>query len=420
MKKMNKAFSSHRRQLLCAVGGAALTMSPLAKAAFGAMDAPLRVGIVLPQSIRYPELSRQILAGFQAYAATPGGRSLALLPIATGSGPRAGLDAATKAAQSGSVDVLAGMVDRNSAFRIRQVLEDRGTPFVVCDMGADIVRDRRESKYLIRSSLGYWQSNFALGRWAPANLGARAVIATDFLESGHDMVYAFRRAFEEAGGEVLDVQVTGIPDGTKGFAKVGHAVRSQRPDFVYAFYSGKRADTFLRYYEGDGLSRVAPLAGPALLTDSAVSAGTSSAALPGITTVSPWAPDHESVENGALQSAFREFHGSEAGLFALLGYETAQRIATGVAAVGGNISDSAAFAKALAGASFASPRGPVAPLEGMSESSAPAYVRRVSRAGERLAHVTTARLPALEMDETTGRELRAMIKTGWAHAYLAA
>jgi ABC-type branched-subunit amino acid transport system substrate-binding protein len=396
----------------------------LAKAALGgSFSAPLRLGIVLPQSTRYPELPTQLLAGFETFMASSGdrgGRSLQLLPIACGSGSRAALAAVEEAVKGGRVDLLAGLVDRNLASQIAPLLEVRGTPFVVCDMGADVVRKRRESPYLIRNSLGYWQSNFAMGQWTARNLGKRALIAVDSLESGYDMVYAFRRAFEAQGGDIVDVRVTGLPDGSGHFSTVGDAVRSHRPDFVYAFYSGKRAESFLRFYDGEQLSRVAPLAGASMLTDFAASSGLLPVGLEGVITISPWAADDESRENAALRSAYKKAHGGDVGPFAMLGYETAQRIAAGVAALDGNSADPARFAKALADVDFVGPRGAMVPLPGMSDVSTPAYIRRLTQSGNRLVNVITAQLPALELPPAVALELRAMVKSGWAQAYLAA
>ena len=399
-------FSLPRRRFLGAAGAAALAVSPLAGAALAVSPAgALRLGVVLPKSTRYPQLADQLLGGFEAFATSPrarSGRAIALVPIACESGARAPFLAAGEAVKNGRVDMLAGLVDRNQACRMAPLLEERGVPFVVCDMGADIARVRRESPQVVRNSLGYWQSSYAMGQWAPAHLGARVLIATDFLESGYDMVYAFRQAFEAAGGEVAGVKVTGLPDGSGAFSEVAEAMRSLRPDFVYAFYSGRRAEAFLRFYVGEQLSSVAPLAGAGLLTDAATLAS-----LPrgseGVITVSTWATDLQGPENAELRAAYRRVRGAEPSPFAVLGYETAQRIASG-----------------LAHTAWIGPRGAVVACEAMCDTSSPVYLRRVARTPSGLANVTTARLPAVEVPEATGRAMRAMIKTGWAQAYLAA
>jgi hypothetical protein len=119
--------------------------------------------------------------------------------------------------------------------------------------------------------------------------------------------------------------------------------------------------------------------------------------------VASWATDLQSPENTELRAAYRRVRGAEPSLFAVLGYETAQRIASG-----------------LANTAWVGPRGAVVACDAMCDTSSPVYVRRVARTASGLANVTTARLPAPDLPAATGSAMRAMIKTGWAHAYLAA
>jgi branched-chain amino acid transport system substrate-binding protein len=222
------------------------------------------------------------------------------------------------------------------------------------------------------------------------------LIAADFLESGYDMVHAFRRTFEARGGEVVGIEVTGLPNGDGTFDDVAREIRRHRPDFVYAFYSGPRAEAFLRYYEGEGLARTTPLAGPGMLTDS-IAADSLSRNLAGIVTAAGWDAGEEP--------------------FAMLGAETAQRIDAALDAVQGGLGDLAA---ALGRVRFAGPRGQVAALEGMAEASVPTYIRRLSVTPGGLANVTTARLPPLAPSARLREELRTTLKSGWLQAYLAA
>lgn len=365
--EMEIPHSYTRRRFLCSAGVATLAMSPLAHAVQALPSSrPLRLGLVLPPSSRYPRLPAELLSGFESFAATSAERDIALVPIACAAGARAPLVAAADAVKHGAVDVLAGFVDANAAAELAPLLGERGVPFVATDMGADLVRHRCASPMVAHSSLGYWQASHALGRWAAANLGRRVVIVTDFLESGHDLVFAFREAFEAGGGEVLDVAVTGLPDGTDRFTLAASAIREARPDFVCAFFSGHRAERFLRFYDAERLARVAPLAGPGLLADAAVSRDLP-ASCEGIVSAASWMAE-------------------EASPFAMLGRETARRIA------GAELADTA----------------PVT------------FLRRLSRRDGRLVNVTMAQLPADERPQAACRDLRAAPRTGWSQAYLAA
>jgi len=415
MSPSKKPVCEARRRFVVGAGLATAALSPAAALARAVLPSPIRVGVLLATSQRYPRLSERLLAGFAAYTASPcddHGVGLRIVPIACT--PGAGTYAAARGAiERGEVDVLAGFGDRALTARLAPLLEAHRIPFVVTDLGADIVRQRRESGWVVRNTLGLWQANYTMGQWSAAHLGQRALIACDFLESGYDMVYAFRRAFEDAGGEVPAVVVTGLPDGRGTLPEVARAVDAHRPDFVYAFYSGHRAEAFLRFYERERLARAAPLAGAALLTDSV----TGSHPLPasaGVITVSPWWRGDASAANLALHRACRAGQDVDGDLFAALGYEAAQRIAAGFAApVRGHA------VHAMASASYAGTRGEVRPDPDLAETRAGAYVLRVEGSADALAHVALERLAPPRIAPALRHELRTMIKSGWANAYLA-
>jgi branched-chain amino acid transport system substrate-binding protein len=387
-----------RRRFLFAAGAAAVATLPAARIARACSPRTLRLGVLLPHSTRYPELAREFLAGFEAYAASDVARGrVAVVPIACVAGDAsATVAAAVRATECRSVDVVAGFAGGELAARLAPALEPGAVPFVACDLGADFVRARSDSALLVRHSLGYWQANYAMGPWAAAHLGRRVLIATDFLESGHDVVYAFRRGFEAEGGEVVGVVRTGLPDGTGALPEVAAAVRSTVPDFVYAFYSGKRAQAFLHAYQAAGLAGATPLAGAAMLTERA---GT--AAFEGIVTAASWGPE-------------------TAGPFGVLGYETAHRVAAGAQALDGATGNPRALARAITGAPFDGPRGRVVPDGELAEAPGPAYVRRRTQTAAGLTEVVIERLPAVELERAMRRELRTQIKTGWSQAYLTA
>jgi branched-chain amino acid transport system substrate-binding protein len=68
----------------------------------------------------------------------------------------------------------------------------------------------------------------------------------------------------------------------------------------------------------------------------------------------------DNAENNAFKAAFEERTDRPADVFAVQGYDTARVIAEMLNAVEGDASDTDAMIEALAGISFASPRGPFA------------------------------------------------------------
>src|ERR1043166_3022252 len=138
-------------------GSATVLASPLAAAASLAASAPLRVGVVLPPSHRFPKLSERFLAGFRAGVA--GSAGVDVIPIPAEAMSSAPFAAAMPALEQGRIDLVAGLGDRNAATRMSPMLRAHGVPLLVSDLGADIAREGRENPWVVRGSFGYWQSN---------------------------------------------------------------------------------------------------------------------------------------------------------------------------------------------------------------------------------------------------------------------
>lgn len=398
--------ASARRRFLLNAGAAALVATPFSRLALACSAGPkVRVGVMVPRAERQPELDRDFLNGFLAYAAQPQS-SLEIVRLDCDAGPLATLKGAD--AHCPGVDILAVVASQHLSARLGRIVEKHGVPVLACDLGADFVRQGQGLPNVATHSLGLWQAHYAMGTWTRHNLGSRVVIATDFLESGYDMIYAFRRAFEAAGGDVAAVQVTALPDGTGTFADVAASIRSHRPDFVYALYSAERAHDFADALHSEGITPSIPLAGPGFLA--------ASASRPGLFTVSPWYEGIVSAENERFLASVRAVApGRAPSLFTLLGYESAQRIASAVTAAGPDAYDAVRVVQEMRRFEFAGPRGMVARATALAETPAPAYVKYLAGGVERLEA-----LAPLALDEGQWRDLRTTIKSGWSQAYLSA
>ncbi|GKS94013.1 ABC transporter substrate-binding protein [Acidovorax sp. SUPP2825] len=207
------------------------------------------VGVLLPESSRYPTLSAEFLAGLQV-GAEASEHPPRWLPLPYGRSPQAALRQARDAVGSGAVDALAGWLPMQSARDLVPLLEANQVPFLASDTGADRLPTRlaARSPWLIAHTLGLWQSCAVLGQEAPRRWGSRALLCMGFLESGYDFPHEFRRAFEAAGGTVSAVHVSGLPDGSDEFAGLRSAWHSARADFVVALYSGAQALRFQRQW----------------------------------------------------------------------------------------------------------------------------------------------------------------------------
>lgn len=255
-----------------------------AATASGGLPAPVvrrTVGVLLPESSRYPTLSAEFLAGLDAGAAASGLPAPRWLPLPYGRSARAAVRQAQAAVQSGSVDALAGWLPADAAADLVPLLQEHAVPFLASDTGADrpSVRPATRSSWLIPHTLALWESCALLGREAPRRWGSRAVLCMGFLESGYDFPHEFRAAFEAAGGTVAALHVSGLPDGRAEFDGLGAALKGTSADFVMALYSGRQAERFRAAWQRFGMERQQPLVVSPVALDSPMPSSSPGAAL---------------------------------------------------------------------------------------------------------------------------------------------
>ncbi|MDT0139493.1 ABC transporter substrate-binding protein [Acidovorax sp. PRC11] len=255
-----------------------------AATASGGLPAPAvrrTVGVLLPESSRYPTLSAEFLAGLDAGAAASGLPAPRWLPLPYGRSARAAVRQAQAAVQSGSVDALAGWLPADAAADLVPLLQEHAVPFLASDTGADRPSGRpaARSPWLIPHTLALWESCALLGHEAPRRWGSRAVLCMGFLESGYDFPHEFRAAFEAAGGTVAALHVSGLPDGRPEFDGLVAALKGTSADFVVALYSGRQAGRFRAAWQRLGMERQRPLLDLPVALETTVSTSSPGAAM---------------------------------------------------------------------------------------------------------------------------------------------
>jgi ABC-type branched-subunit amino acid transport system substrate-binding protein len=317
-------------------------------------QAQIRAGLLLPPSGVFPQQSEQFAAGLRLglEQALPGQVTLLEEPVSSGKLqaenvlrywlPGRKVDFVVALAQPGLAAVLADLLPRDRAW------------LLACDAGANIPRLSEILPAVLYSTLGLWQANFALGRWAAENLGRAVVMATGFYESGYDLNYAFQLGFEQGGGQVQRLFLTHLPPDTGDFAPIFEEVAASGAPLLYGGYSGTAALQFLR--AAAGLAGVSLLA-PATLVDGPWLAE-AAVPTPPIYTAASWDAALPSAANRAFQEAYQRHAGQPAGPFAVLGWDTAHLL-PGVLAAAGLLGDGSPQAGSQLAAAFDGPRGPV-------------------------------------------------------------
>jgi branched-chain amino acid transport system substrate-binding protein len=234
-----------------------------------------------------------------------------------------------------------------------RVAKESGTLLIVPNAGAGAVTGAMCAPNIFRSSFSNWQTGYATGE-AVAKRGHKKVATITWkYAAGDEIVQGFKEAFEKAGGQV--VKELNLPFPNVEFQALLTDVAAIKPDAVFSFFAGGGAVKFVKDYTGAGLKKSIPLYGAGFLTDGTLEAQGADA--DGIFTALHYADALGSPKDNAFRLAYAKAYKLQPDVYAVQGYDAAQMLSIGLAAVKGDVSKKAEFAAALEKAKIDSPRG---------------------------------------------------------------
>ena len=181
----------------------------------------------------------------------------------------------------------------------------------------------------------------------------RAMTITWNYAAGLETVKGFAEAFEKGGGKVLKDLTVPFPN--VEFQALLTEIAAQKPDVVFAFFAGGGAVKFVKDYDAAGLKKSVPLLGSGFLTDGTLEAQGASAQ--GLQTALHYADNLDTPRNDAFRKNFALAYKANADVYAVQGYDAAQLLGAGLAAVKGDFSKRAAMLAAMGKTVIDSPRG---------------------------------------------------------------
>lgn len=393
---------------------AASTHAP-GKSTGASLAGEARVGILLPQSPYYTNLAPGFMAGMSYFLGQASSHNITIVTADTGFGAENIHQKVAMMLERDQVDMLVGLVTPGVAASVRYLIEASNTPFVVSSLGENVPRTNEVSSNIFYHTLGLWQANWALGRWAASQIGTTAVLASSAIDSGYDAVYAFQAGYESAGGRVVANPITHGPNGSNGFEGVLTAVRDNKPAVVFGGYYGQLAVDFLNFYADAGLAGVVPLVGTAYLTEQKVLQTTSRAS--GVKTALAWSTALATPENLAFMAGYRLATGQTADAFALLGYEAAQIISSAADIAATN---RWSMLEALGAVRFSGPRGTISMDNRTHSTTGSLYLQEVQQQGKAIQNAVLETLKSSAEESPAVADLRASVKTGLLNTYLCA
>jgi branched-chain amino acid transport system substrate-binding protein len=256
------------------------------------------------------------------------------------------------------VDIVAGIVSSGVLAALRDYFDANQKLLICANAGANPLSRGAKTPYIWRTSFTNWQPVWPTGPWAAENVGQRAFVSVPDYAAGHNVRDAFLNSFEAAGGQAVGIQLTPFPnigDPAPFITEIANA----EADFLYCFYSGGQAVTFLQAYGQFGLADTLPLMCSGFMVEEDVLPAEGEFAL-GVRSGLHWALYLDRPENRTFVDAYRaKYPDKTPDVFAVQGYDTGRVIAEMMNRTEGDTAVDKMI-EALDGISFASPRGPFA------------------------------------------------------------
>jgi branched-chain amino acid transport system substrate-binding protein len=320
-------------------------------------SAPIKVGLMLPYTGTYASLGNMIENGFKLYVQEQGGklggREIQYFKVDDESEPSKATDNVNKLIKRDQVDVIVGTVHSGVAMAMARVAKESKTMLIVPNAGAGAITGPACAPNIFRTSFTNWQPGYATGVIAGQKGYKRAMTITWNYAAGSEMVKGFTEAFEKSGGKVMKDLTVPFPN--VEFQALLTEIAAQKPDVVFAFFAGGGAVKFVKDYAAAGLNKSIPLVGTGFLTDGTLEA--QGATAQGLITSLHYADNLETPRNNAFRKSFALAYKTNADVYAVQGYDTAQLLAVGLNAVKGDLSKRDALIAAMRKATIDSPRG---------------------------------------------------------------
>ena len=318
----------------------------------------IKVGFMLPYTGTFAALGVAIENGFKQYVDEQGGklggRVVEYVKVDDESDPSKAADNANKLVKRDNVDVMVGTVHSGVAMAMAKVAKDNNTLLIVPNAGADAITGPLCAPNIFRSSFSNWQPGYAMGKVAADKKIKTAVTLTWKYAAGDESVKGFKEGFEAGGGKVM--KELNLPFPGVEFQALLTEVAALKPDAVYVFFAGGGAVKFVKDWAAAGLGANIKLIGAGFLTDGTLEAQGDTAK--GLLTTLHYADDLTNAKDKAFRLQYAKTYKLQPDVYAVQGYDAAQMLGAGLAAVKGDVKNRDGLVKAMEAAKIDSPRGP--------------------------------------------------------------
>ncbi len=357
-----------------------------------AQGAAIKVGFLTVRQGALAAGGKQMEEGIQLFLKERngmiGGRKVELIIADTGGSPVGAKTKTQELVERDKVHVIIGPLAAFEALAIDDYIAQSKTPIISPSAAAEDLTQRKPNPWFVRTSCSSAQVNYPVGDYAAKTLGYKrvAMIADDFAY-GHETASGFQRAFEDAGGKV--VQKLWPPLNVADYGSYIGQLKSN-VDAIYAGFAGANGLRFLKQLREYGIKT--PVLGSGTTTDEGILKQMGDEAL-GVISGSFYAAGLDTPESKRFVAAANKEFGADPGYYSLGTYSAGVLLEMAVKAVNGKVEDKDAFMKALRNpGAINDPRGTWR-IDGYGNPVENIYIRKVERRGGKLVNVVLKTYP---------------------------
>ena len=380
----------HRRTVLKGVGATALATVAMPWVS-RAQTGPMRVGFLTVKTGPLASGGLQMEQGLLLYLKERN-NTLAGRPVQLFTGDSAGAPAVARTkmqelVERDNVSCLIGPLATAEALAIDDYIRDKQIPTLSVAAAEDMTQ-RKANPWFVRATSTSAQCSYAMGDYAAKELKyKRVAMIADDIAYGYELNAGFQRAFEDAGGKVVQKlwPPLNAPDYGTYIAQLKTNV-----DAIFIGFAGSNGLKFLRQYKEYGGKT--PLLGGMTAIDESLLRQMGDEALGSLSTC--WySAQLDNESNKKLVSGMQRDHKVDPGFYAAATYTNAAVLEAALKQIDSRIEDKNALMKALRDIKVPETcRGPVQ-FDKYGNVVGNIYIRKVEKKGGALVNAVIKTYP---------------------------
>ncbi|MEM9470464.1 MAG: ABC transporter substrate-binding protein [Pseudomonadota bacterium] len=342
--------------MLKKTGIAALGLALMASASYAA---DIKIGYVTtlttPAAVLGNDMKDAVNLAIEHLDGKMAGKTVEIIFEDDGFKPEIGKQKTDKLVQEDDVPIVAGYIWSNVLLASAKSVLDAGKFLISSNAGPSQIAGKLCNQNFFSTSWQNDQTPMAMGEVLNQQGVKSLYLLGPNYAAGKNMMTGVERTFK---GEIKGKDLTKWPSQLDFSAELAKA-KASGAEAIFAFYPGKAGGAFIKQYQQAGLKGVMDLY--TVFTVDAISLPKLQAAklegVLGSRLTQQWDPTLDNEANKKFVSSFREKYKRYPSFYAAQAYDTINLIASGVEAVGGDMSKTDELRAAMLKADYASVRG---------------------------------------------------------------